>query len=391
VPLNLPNNGSNIVTAAGDYAIVLALTATNVQVIHYQRATGAALSTAGLNVGASALAQSSQGYGAPLNLQLAAAVSGNNLTVSVLGVNGSNPSSTNPVLVNFRSQTLNNGSNGIVYGQITGALSFQVTSGFTMGCTTTVVCRLWVTLICRTELSGSCSDIRLGLSNQSIATQVFPLAEDALQTTGSGTTGGSAAGTIQANIAAMSGVAIRIAGYVEVTWTSGSGWATTPSKVQVFGPGVHKPGDVVQTVFVQNGSGASTGGSFVTSNVAASISPTSAINLIAINANCGAEAASGANVSAVLRRGASTNISQSLLVGDSAGANVQQINGFVAFSVLDNPATVSSTTYAIYFNSSTGTSAIAGGHIVVQEIMGALDFDKILPANDDGAPLRLVG
>ena len=153
-PLNLPNNGSNVVTAPGDYAIVLALTSTNVQVIHYERASGAALSTAGLNVGASALAQSAQGYGAPINLQLAAAVSGNNLTVTVLGVNGSNPSSTNPVLVNFRSQTLNNGSNGIVYGQITGALSFQVTSGNTMGCTTAVVCRLWVTLICRTEFSG---------------------------------------------------------------------------------------------------------------------------------------------------------------------------------------------------------------------------------------------
>ena len=198
------------------------------------------------------------GFEAPINLQLAAAVAGNNLTVTALGAPPSNPASTNPVLVNFRSQTLNNGSNGIVYGQITSALSFLVTSGNTMGCTNGVLCRLWVTLICRTESSGNCSDIRLGLSNQSITTQVFPLAEDVLQSTGAGTQGGGTAGMIQTSIASLSGVAIRIAGYIEVTWHSGTGWDTTPSKVQIFGPGVHKPGDLVQTVYYSSSSGGTT-------------------------------------------------------------------------------------------------------------------------------------
>jgi hypothetical protein len=373
-PLNLPNNGGNITTAPGDYAIVLALTATNVQVIHYERATGAALSTVGLNVGASALAQSAQGYGAPLNLQLAAAASGNNLTVSVLGVNGSNPSSpNNPVLVNFRSQTLNNGSNGIVYGQITSALSFQVTSGNTMGCTTAVVCRLWITLICQTESSGSCSSILLGLSNQSTTTQIYPLAEDALQATGPGTSGGGSAGVIQTSVASLSGKAIRIAGYVEVTWTSGTGWATTPSKVQVFGPGVHKPGDVVQTVYESGG-------------LSLAITPTSAINLVKFAASISCAAPASASAVGMLFKRASTTLASQFIGGTSSTG----LDGIASVLLLDAPGTSSSVSYS--FAGSGSTCTVVGSEIIeLDEIMGALDLDKVLPANDAGAPLRRVG
>jgi hypothetical protein len=367
-PLNLPNNGGNIVTAAGDYAIVLALTSTNVQVIHYERASGAALSTVGLNVGASALAQSAQGYGAPLNLQLAAAVSGNNLTVTVLGVNGANPSSTNPVLVDFRSQTLNNGSNGIVYGQITGALSFQVSNGNTMGCTTAVACRLWVTLICQTESSGACSSILLGLSNQSTAAQIYPLAEDVLQSTGSGMSGGPSAGVIQALVPGLSGKAIRIAGYVEVTWTSGTGWATTPSKVQVFGPGVKKPGDIVQTLF-ESGS------------ASLAITPTSAINLVKFSGSISCSApASATAVGLQFKRSSAVLASQ--FVGASSATGMDANAGV---NLLDAPASSSSVTYSIGGVGSTCT-LIGSELIQLDEIMGALD-----PANDNAVPLRLVG
>jgi hypothetical protein len=364
-PLNLPNNGSNIVTAAGDYAIVLALTATNVQIIHYERATGAALSTVGLSVGASGLAQSSQGYGSPLNLQLAAAVSGNNLTVSVLGVNGSNPSSpTNPVLVNFRSQTLNNGSNGIVYGQITSALSFQVTSGNTMGCTTAALCRLWVELICQTEATGACTSILLGLSNQSTAAQIYPLAEDALQSTGSGTSGGGSAGVIQTSVGGLSGKAIRIAGYIEVTWTSGTGWATTPSKVQVFGPGVHKPGDLVQDVFANS--------------LTQAIAPTSAVNLVRMTfvINCQPNSAS-AVTQWTYKRGSTTLVTHNM----NGGATALNLTDSVV--LLDAPQIASSITYSANLISGSCGSGIST--VDLQEIMGALDLEKMLPGTDDGA------
>lgn len=234
-PLNLPNNGSNITTAAGDYAIALALTATNVQVIQYTRATGAALSTQGLNVGAGALGASAQpSFGQPLNLQINTAVPSSQLTVSIVGVNGSNPSSTNPVLVGFRSQTGSpSGTN--IFGSLQAALSFTLATTSSMGCTTAVTWRLWVTLICQTESAGACTSILVGLSNQSTSTQIFPLAEEKLQSTGSGLNGGTSAGTIQSSVASLAGVGIRIVGFIEATWTSGAGWAL-PNRVALFAP-----------------------------------------------------------------------------------------------------------------------------------------------------------
>jgi hypothetical protein len=384
--------GTSIATAPGDTFDAVYTTGGQWIVTNYMRATGAALSSVGLSVGAGSLAQSAQGYGSPLNLQLAAAVSGNNLTVSVLGVNGSNPSSpSNPVLVNFRSQTLNNGTNGIVYGQITSALSFQVTSGNTMGCTTAVLCRLWVELICQTELTGTCTSILLGLSNQSTAAQIYPLAEDALQSTGSGISGGGSAGVIQTSVGGLSGKAIRIAGYIEVTWTSGTGWATTPSKVQLFGPGVHKPGDVVQTIYASTTSTATNGGGALTaSNVTANLTPTSTVNLVRVDSSAGwlTTANSGAQMllSAQIQRGA-TSITPQVVTGPAGGSSIGY-QGTLSFSAFDAPSATSSQTYALYFNSSTigHNVQITNGMIILQEIMGALE-----PGNDDAAPPRLVG
>jgi hypothetical protein len=352
-----------------------------VTVAGYQRATGAALSTVGLNVGASALAQSAQGYNAPINLQLNAAVSGNNLTVSLLGVNGSNPSASNPVLVDFRSQTLNNGANGVVYGQITSALSFQVTSGNTMGCTTAVLCRLWVTLICRTESGGTCSQILLGLSNQSTTAQVFPLAEDVLQNTGAGTSGGGTAGLIQTSVASLSGVAIRIVGYVEVTWTSGSGWATTPSKIQVFGPGVHRPGDVVQTIYASNATPASTTSNTPQTFLSQAITPQSAVNLIRINAGVYGQTDPHQNsIGLQIYRGG-TPIGIGQLIGCVAGGcTTSAVEAGVSFLILDQ---ISSTqTYAVKYESGNGANSVTcnGANMIIDEIMGALE-----PANDAGA------
>jgi hypothetical protein len=382
---------ANIATASNDMLDAVYAGSGQWIVTSYTRSTGAALSSVGLNVGASALAQSAQGYGAPINLQLAASVAGNNLTVSVLGVNGGNPSSTNPVLVDFRSQTLNNGSTGVVYGQITGALSFQVTSGNTMGCTTGVLCRLWVELICQTESAGACTSILLGVSDQSTATQVFPLAEDALQSTGSGGAGGGTAGLIQTTVGGLSGKAIRIAGYIEVTWHTGTGWDTTPSKVQVFGPGVHKPGDRVQLVSASTSASTACNGSNVQTALSASITPTSAVNMIRIEADADYQNGSGANTAGdeQLSRGSGpTYIGPQWTWGLVTGSANNDFSGFIR--ALDAPATTSSTTYYLYCTKSAGSGAFNAAttprYMFIEEIMGALE-----PANDDAAPPRLVG
>jgi hypothetical protein len=374
-PLNLPNNGGNITTATGDYAIVLALTATNVQVIQYTRATGAALSTAGLNIGSGALGASALGsFQQPVNLQINTSVASNQLTVAIKGINGADPATlSNPVLVGFRSQTPQpNGTN--ILGTIAGALSFTLTTPTTnsMGCTTAVLCRLWVTLVCQTELAGACTSVLVGLSTQSTAGQVFQLSEDVLQSTGAGTGGGTTAGVIQTSVASLSGKAIRIVGFVEVVWTSGTGWGS-PTKVQLFGPGVHKPGDVVQSLY-ESGS------------LSLAITPTSAVNLVkfAASISCAAPASASA-VGMLFKRGSTTLASQFI-----GGTSSTGLDGIASVLLLDAPGTSSSVTYS--FAGSGSTCTVVGSEIIeLDEIMGALDLEKLLPANDAGAPLRLVG
>lgn len=390
--LVLPGGG-NIATAPGDTFDAVYSGSSQWIVTNYQRATGAALSTAGLNVGAAALGASAlASFQQPANLQINTSVASNQLTVAIKGVNGADPSTGNPVLVGFRSQT--GSPNGVnIFGALTGALSFTLAATSSMGCTTAVACRLWVTLICQIETSGTCnssggngatSPILVGLSNQSTATQVFSLGDERLQTTGAGTAGDVNAGIIQTSVASLSGKAIVIVGYIEATWTSGTGWAA-PTKVQLFGPGVHKPGDVVQLVYAQTASGVSTGLSFAASNITASITPTSVINQIEVSVTGNFEAASAADITAEIRRGASTNVGEAFVFGSTTSGTLS--NGGLPFDIFDAPATTSATSYTLYFNSSTGTSSVPAGHIFLREIMGALGE----PPSEAAAPLRRVG
>jgi hypothetical protein len=249
-----------------------------------------------------------------------------------------------------------------------------------MGCVSTVACRIWIYAI---DNGGS---VALGLMVCSTSTQIFSCGDELLYNTPSGTSGGSSAGTLYGSAGLLSGAAVRIIGYLEATETTAGSWDTMPSKLQLFGPGVHKPGEVVQTVFAQTGTNASAGSTFAASNVAVGITPTSGINIIEVSLSGNCNTGPGATMTVTVRRGTSTNVGQSEQVGISgSGSSGLAIDGAVAFDFLDVPP--SAATYTIYFNSSTGSSVITGGHALAREIMGALDE----PANDAGAPLRLVG
>jgi len=391
-PLNLPNNGGNIVTAAGDYAIVLALTSTNVQVIQYTRATGSALSTFGLNVGAAALGASALGsLQQPVNLTLTTSVSSFNLTIGIAGQNGAAISTTNPVLVNFRSQTLTAGGYNVFANiGITAPAppNFMISSGSTMGCASGVLCRLWITLICQTEspaLTG-CSSVLIGASVQSSTTTCTSLQEDALQNTGSGGSGGAAVGTIYSTTGGLSGKAVRIVGYIEDTWTTGTGWGS-PTKIQLFGPGVKKPCDLVQTVYALNATPAGTTSSAWSTFLSQAITPQSAANLIRISTGVYAQTDPHQNSIGIQLYRGSTAIGLAQQLGCVAGGcTTAAVQAGLSFVVLDQ---ISSTqTYAVKFSSGNNANSVScdGANMTIDEIMGSLE-----PDNDDAAPLRLVG
>jgi hypothetical protein len=193
-----------------------------------------------------------------------------------------------------------------------------------------------------------------------------PLMENVLQSTGSGTAGGTTAGLIYTSVSSLSGKAIRIGFFIEVQWTSGGGWGT-PSAVQLFGPGVKKPCDIVQ-------------GPFFTNGTSQAITPTSTINQIGISASSVVQVtpttATTWTVRSLLKRGAS--ILQTLTKQDYNASGSGDMVGSFGHAWLDSPTTTSSTTYSIGISGSAGVN-LAGDSIMVWEVMGALE-----PATESG-------
>lgn len=379
-----------------------------VMVRTYQRATGSALSSLGLSIGASAIASSALGsFEAPVNLQLNATVASNQLTVAVKGVNGADPSATNPVLVGFRDAS---STGTIVAGALQSALSFTLASTSSMGCTTAVTCRLWVTLICQTISSGTCTSILVGLSVQSTPSATssntpssqtvtnlpacYPLSEAALQSTGAGAGGGTQIDTIQTSVASLSSKPIRIVGYVEAIWTSGTGWASVPSVIQLFGSAVKKPCDIVQGPLYNLATSPTTGsgGSAPTpSSLTIGITPTSTLSLIRASADGSLQQGAGSSdypFDRIYRAtGASAacttaigNVAGSMVGGPGTGASTHNF-------AIDFPNSTSQLTYSIcMWESGAGNATFCqnfgGGSacvIEVEEIMGKLESR---PAHD---------
>jgi hypothetical protein len=323
----------------------------------------------GLSLGASGLASSAlASFGQPVNLQINGTVAANQLTVAVKGVNGSDPSPSNPVLVGFRDAS---STGTVVAGSLQSALSFTLATTSSMGCTTAVTCRLWVELICQTISSGSCTSILVGLSVQSNANACFALNEAALQATGPGTGGGTSVGIIQTSVASLVSKPIRIIGYVEAIWTSGIGWAT-PSTVQILGPSVKKPCDVMQSVLTTTNQAPQllTTTSYVATSLSASITPTSAANMIRVRADANITCGTAQGFLQIGRNSVSNLFGGQATPGST---NVQNFSSSLAG--LDQPNTASSTNYTLYVKTTSVSNCtvnnITGGvmDMLIEEIM----------------------
>lgn len=335
------------------------------------------------------------GFDTAVNLQLTCTAAANALTCAMKAANtGLDPSSVAPVYIPFRDTTITAG--GPVWRTITAATSFTVSGGNTMGCSSGAPCRLWITAI------DNAGTVLLGLSNQVSTTTCFALNEASLQTTGSGTGGGSTSGTIFTSVSAVSTKAVRIIGYVEWTTLVTAGNWTSPNVVQLFGPGIKKPCDVVQSAYASSSTYANTGNTYSPSVTAplpaggASVtslafSTQSAANRLRIRAGgvIGNSGSGASNVFLYVHNGTGT-----LAVGSGYGgaASVTQQVSFVYEVMGTAPGSV---TYTLYYTGSVANTFINGSagtqfggantSIEIEEIMGELE-----PANDNAA-LRMVG
>lgn len=357
----------------------------------------------GLNLatGVMSISQSQPPYGfdSPVNMGLTATAGASALTINIVGANGSAPSATNPVLVPFRSTTLATGTPN--WAAITSATSLVIPSGATLGtASSNVPFRIWLFL----EYNAGAPELVVAVcsTTSSTAAQIYPCSSWEYNRTTTTTISGLAASAgVPYSTTGVSNDAMRIIGYCD--YASGLGtagaWASACTTLQLFGPGVKKPGDTVQGPVINTaGSGVnSTTTTKVQANPSIAFTPTSTVNPIHVYATAFIENAAGGSsgCNAFISRGTSfTALTVSNIA--SVSTNTSTSGSQVTLSGLDLPATVSSTTYVPFLstgiatNTCTWNGAVNGivpsAYLEIYEIMGAL-----APTNDNGLPLSLVG
>jgi hypothetical protein len=315
-----------------------------------------------------------------VNCTLQASVASNNLTIALKANDGNDPSSTNPCTVSFRNAVATTGNYVVV--QVTSAASIVLNAGSSLGTSNNQPFRIWI------EAFNDGGTFRLAVSNQSTSTRVFPINE---ASAASATQCNACANATSAGVfyspATVASKAIRILGYME--WGSGlttaGNWSSGPTLIQLFGPGIKKPGDVVQKIYMTSTTQTSTSGTTpVVTAATISITPTSAANRIHA-VGFGTAYSDTATVGALVQiyRNGSTAIGS---IGEAFSGSGSSLAA-VSLIALDAPDTISQTTYAVYLFMNTagpaiGSFPLTGNNrnvgIEVEEIMGALE-----PANDN--------
>lgn len=159
----------------------------------------------------------------PVNVGLAASVGSSALTISLKGVDGNDPSASNPVYVPFRNVTAATGTP--TWLSVTAATSIVVSSGSTLGMTSGVAATLAIVAI------NDGGTFRLGVINP----LVRPLNDGIVSTTAEGGAGAAdSAGVIYTGTAATS-KAMTVLGYATITAATAGTWAAVPTTLKVGG------------------------------------------------------------------------------------------------------------------------------------------------------------
>ncbi len=236
-------------------------------------------------------------YGDIINGTIVESNASNAVTYALKTLAGSDPSSSDPVLICFRSPTA--GTGNYVYRTVTAALSLTISSGSTLGTVSAVPCKIWIVIF---DDGGT---IRLGAINCVTATSatavtaIYPLG----RVPRASSTAEGGAGAADSSGVFYTGTAVSSKAYVPLGFclyesglaTAGT-WNVSPDSIQLFGHGVPLPGDVIQVA--ENATGAVA----VTSNtipyddtipqsgegaqfMSQAITPTSATNILHVEHN----------------------------------------------------------------------------------------------------------
>lgn len=292
---------------------------------------------------------------------------------------GTDPSSIDPVLVAFRNATATTGN--YVYRTVTAQLCLTIPSGQAVGTSNNIAFRLWVTLF------DDAGTIRMGVINCLSGTNIYPLGQFPLASSTAIATAPSA--QVFYTGAAVTSKAYAVLGYAEygpsVIAIAGT-WNASPTRIQMFGPGVPLPGSRVQSVYTSTTTvGSTTSATFadLSSGYTLAINITSAANLVEVTVVGSTNSLNNGSFFLQLLRG-STAIG--FPVGVLATSNAT--NTFpISLRALDAPNATGSTTYKVQGKASGGNTlnfpaANSGADLSLHEIMSALPE----PANDNINP-----
>jgi hypothetical protein len=189
-----------------------------------------------------------------LNGKFAFSVAGNALTVAVKGLDGADPSATNPVFVVFRdSDPL---TSSYFVRKITAALSVTVSAGSTLGTVSNQPFKVWIAAI------DNAGTVELAVYQSLDSTlNIKALRDNAIiSTTAEGGAGAADSAGVLYSASARTSVAMRVLGYGE--WNVGLGtagnWASVPTGQQLYAPGVPLPGDRIAHSNIFDGAVATT-------------------------------------------------------------------------------------------------------------------------------------
>lgn len=310
---------------------------------------------------------------------ITASVGSGILTVNILNAKtGAAPTISDPLAIKFRDNTLANGDQ--VVALATGALSINTNAiGATLGSSNSTPFRFWLVSF------NNGGTVVLALINCSTNTQIFPLVEYQKQSSTGMSVASTSAGVFYTpNGVTVSNVPFKILGYLE--YSSGLGTAgnytAVPTQIQLFGPGIKKPGEVVQLVYggLSSSQTATNSGTFQITNTVLSITPTSTPNLILARALGFLVTSIQANVEAIaiLARSSAAS-SPSNTFGNQAVSFTSSTNAIGAAATLeglDAPGTTSSTQYSVYLRQN-GSSINVGwlgdnssSSMTLMELMG---------------------
>jgi hypothetical protein len=194
-----------------------------------------------------------------LNVSFAISASAGALTIALKDAAGNDATAATPIALSFRNPSLIASPNVPSVLEVAAAGSVVVPSTSSCGFSSATAGRLWIT---GWNDGGT---FRLGVFNACDGVNVFALPESGVASSLQVVAAGNSAGVHYTAGAAVTAKAFRILGYVD--WTS-SGvatagtWTTTNLySIVTFGPGIKKPGDIVQYFSKLSGATDSTGAS----------------------------------------------------------------------------------------------------------------------------------